>query len=431
LREIKDFYFYEYLKRSLQSDEYFLELIKYELDARIYRHGEHFRASEKFSIIRFIISLGLKILYVFVHGRKKNLKNALLFNANLYLKEPLIKGGFNLISTETTFRSKLYVIGGLRILLKIELIRFCIATREIPYLLSNHFHKRIQSLKKDLKGLIEENDIRGLLLSNDMAFLEKLLIEIFKELKRPSFVYLHGIPTTYNVVDNSRSDFMVVWSEKIKQIYTNIGVKQEKILVAGNPLYSNVQPAINSYDLDSILIISHSITQSPENSDQFIVQDRGALLTYLYSIQEVLKGLGVKCVKLRVHPSENSEWYKKNIDNSFYSLDSIHLHDTLQTSSLVIGPISTVFFDTLRAGKNYIMYEPLVKHRTVKNFRLVQPFNGVDPRIPVANSEEELKYLISNKVVVSDGVLNDYAGSSFKMEEFERIINFKDFEKIR
>ena len=420
---MKDFYYFSYLRKTAIVDKKILELIKYELDKKVYSYGNQFRKSnENFSTLKFIFSLFIKTIYSIKYSKKSNIKNAILFNANFYLTQEFQEKGYELITPELFYRTKLSFLGGLSTLNKIEFIKYHFIKGDMVYLLSKSFENKILDLKKDLKYYIINNDIKALFLSNDMAFLEKLLISIFKELNLPTFVFLHGIPTTYNNIDNNRADYLVVWSDKIKKIYVNIGVDEEKIIVSGNPIYSSKININLSFNLNNLLVITHSITQSPENSEKLILQERGALLTYLYSIQEVLSKLGVKSVKFRPHPSENPKWYLKNLDNNFYSLDTQSIDTSIKNSSMVIGPISTVFFDAIANNKNYIVYEPLVNNKSAKNFELVPPFDGSDTRIPVANSESQLIALIKNKKIVNKDVLDDYTGGSFNFNKIKDII---------
>jgi hypothetical protein len=225
------------------------------------------------------------------------------------------------------------------------------------------------------------------------------------------------LPTRYNAIDDNRADYLLVWGEKIKECYIRAGVDEKKIFVIGNPGFS-VKPN-NSLrnSLESILVITNCISPFPENSDKVILQDRGNLLTYLYSIQNVLQRFGVKKVRFRPHPFENSSWYEKNVDNNFFILDRDKLSISLEKTSLVIGSSSTVLLDALAHGVNYIVYEPIVDQLTLKNFRLVPPFDKSDARIVVATNEEELYNNIKSKNIIDPSVIKDYLGNEFNIDK--------------
>jgi hypothetical protein len=420
---MKDFYYYTFLKENNIISKNVLDLLKYELDKKVYSYGNHFRRPyECRSKIRFIFHLLIKIILSVKYAQNRNIRNGVIFNAPFYLSAQFEERGFNLITPEFYFGRKFKYIGNVKTLIKLELIKYDFINGDMYYLLGNSFEDKIVSLRSDLRRYIVDNEIKALFLSNDMAFLEKLFISIFRELKLPTFIYLHGIPTTYNNIDNNRADYLVVWSDKIKKTYVDIGVAREKIIVSGNPIYSTRNVGKLEFNLDNVLIITHSITQSPENSNRFIMQERGALLSYLYSIQKVLTHFGIKSVRFRPHPSENPEWYLKNLDKQFYKLDTMQIDDSIEKASMLIGPISTVFFDAISRNKNYIVYEPLVDHKSVKNFDLVQPFDGTEKKIPTANSESELMSIISNKELVDVNVLKDYSGANFEFSEIQNII---------
>ena len=82
------------------------------------------------------------------------------------------------------------------------------------------------------------------------------------------------------------------------------------------------------------------------------------LNVYIYEIGKVLKELGGKA-KLRMHPSENPDWYAKFIDTKFFVIDQDKLSASLANSTLVIGPVSTLFIDAINFGVSYIVYEPV------------------------------------------------------------------------
>ena len=419
---MRDFYYYSYLRDNFFNKK-LLDLIKYDLDKKVFYYGDHFKKNyENFSSFKFYLILILKNLYA-VKFLKKKKANSILFNANFYLVPEFNKIGYNILTPELYIGTNLNVVGSFSTFNKLEFFKKNFINDDLFYLLSKPFNQKILKYKSELKETILNSGVKALFLSNDMAFIEKIYISIFKELKIPSFVFLHGIPTCYNIIDNTRADFLVVWSEKIKQNFIDVGFSSKKIIVSGNPLYSDKLVNDISFDLDDLLIITHSITQTPENSDKLILQERGALLTYLYSIQKVLLGFNVKSVRFRPHPSENPKWYLKNLDKNFFLLDTQPIKDSIQRSSMLIGPTSTVFFDAIAAGKNYIVYEPLINGKSAKNFELVPPFNGTENRIPVATNEDQLLECINTKKIVDKNVLNDYTGRSFSLKDCNDIIN--------
>ena len=120
---------------------------------------------------------------------------------------------------------------------------------------------------------------------------------------------------------------------------------------------------------------------------------------------------------MRPHPSQNPKWLFRFIDNNFFSLDTATLSDSLNRSTLVIGPTSTLFLESLIYGVNYTVYEPLINEDTsLGGYKLVPPFDGKNKKVPVANSEKELIEIISNKICNDVSIIDDYIAPKFSLD---------------
>lgn len=159
-----------------------------------------------------------------------------------------------------------------------------------------------------------------------------------------------------------------------------------------------------------------------QHNDGVRLTDRGNLILYLYMVQSVLKKFGVKRVRFRPHPSENSAWYFKFIDKDFYQVDHENLQKSLQKSTIVIGPTSTVFLETLYNGVNYVCFEPSWNGMDLTNFELVPPFDGSDERLPVAKNEEQLECIIKEKTKVDISIFNEYIKTPFDLSFVKSMI---------
>src|SRR5690606_41685381 len=129
----------------------------------------------------------------------------------------------------------------------------------------------------------------------------------------------------------------MVWSEKIKENYIHAGFKESKIKVVGNLKYKKIpnNKTLRS-DLTDVLIlpVSSSIYHQHEY-DQTILMDKSMAILYLYKIQRVLKKLGVKNVRYRLHPTLNRSWVHPFLDPSFYTQDTESLDASLNRTTLV------------------------------------------------------------------------------------------------
>ncbi|MGB7958044.1 MAG: hypothetical protein WCF77_04380 [Minisyncoccia bacterium] len=288
-------------------------------------------------------------------------------------------------------------------------------------ILSDDFFKEVDRFAADAAAHYRAIGVDALIVPNDIVFFEQLNIKILEKLEKPSFVFLHGLPSRYNRYDENQADYLIVWGKKIKQNYVNAGVDPEKIIVSGHPFYEKLSSGPLRYGLDDILIISKSLNGSQQRDGVRLI-DRGNLIIYLEGVKNVLKSIGVKNVRLRVHPSESIDWYFKFIDRDFFIADSSPLQDSLRRATLVIGPTSTVFLESIYYGVNYLVYEPTSQNIDLSGFPLVPPFDGSDPKVAVAKNEAELRQLLKGKTVLDKTVFNDYIETPFNPRVFTDLI---------
>ena len=131
-------------------------------------------------------------------------------------------------------------------------------------------------------------------------------------------------------------------------------------------------------------------------------------------IQTVLEYFGVKNVRFRPHPSEDINWYLKYIDNDFFMPDLQSIDKSINESTLIIGPTSTVFLESINSGVNYIVYEPkLANGLGLDGYEIISPFDGSDINVPVANDILSLKSIILKKQFVNPKMLSEYLNIKF------------------
>ena len=254
------------------------------------------------------------------------------------------------------------------------------------------------------------NDFDGLFVGNDEYFISKLFIDAFKSMHIPTYNWSHGIEAAVGL--EMRTDYKLVWGDKLKDNLIKDGKKEEAILISGNINYfdsANLTAFRNS--LDDVLVLT-SVTighvRHVWDYEQFGKWDRSLLITYIYSVEKVLKSLGVKHARLRPHPMNNKLWVDKFIDTDFFSMDNLSLEMSLERATLAIGPTSSTFVEALRKGVTYLVYEPGGGRKGMTDIPLVKPFDGSDPNIKVAFTEEGLKELIVSKYSYNKNVLDNY-----------------------
>ena len=240
-------------------------------------------------------------------------------------------------------------------------------------------------------------------------------------------IALHGLPGRYNSIDDNRADYLLVWGDRIKEYHVRGGIGPDKILVTGHPEYSPAAPQALTvpgklrFSLGNILVLSKAMNGAQYSVEE-VLTDRGNLILYLYSIRKILQKNGVKRVTLRLHPSESVDWYRSFLPGGFFQFDNSPLHNSIARASLVIGPASTVFIESLIAGVNYLVYEPMLNGRDLLNLPVVPPFDGSEPGIPVANSEEDFQRLLSEGGAINPSVIPCYIKPSLDLSFIRTVI---------
>lgn len=285
---------------------------------------------------------------------------------------------------------------------------------------------------QELEAVISEQYLKyrmvGLIIPNCEPFLYNLHLDIFKKLQIPSFTVLHGLPGIYDLESEKKADYLLVWGEQIKQNYIDVGFDSERVKVIGHPRYQEV-PKITKLrnSLDDVLVATTGSVQFDPYGweyDKFPLFDRNLLLVYCYSVEKVLKKLGVKHARLRAHPSVGLEWLEKFVDMNFYTVEKngkCALSDSLNRSSLVIGPTSSVWLESVLYGVNYIVYEPGDGKNNLSNAPLVPPFDGSDSYLDVAFDEDALFDMIKHGYQLNTAILDKYI-SPFNFEEANKLL---------
>ncbi len=413
-----------YIKKHSNADEDILESLAYDLAMQIYYYGGQFRspAEDSFIVKRWLKTVLNNVLsecgFMFKALSKNRIttrKNNIISNSYFSVNDELKKIGYNVY--QPFWRSGRFVDVSVdrKLVREFNGIRNSLAESDFIDIINEGFLKRIRKFRGHLMDFYTAYNIAALIVPYDLPFFEKLSISIFKEIKRPSFVFLHGLPARYsNFVDN-RTDYRIVWGDKIREAYINAGVAGNRIFVSGHPHYKKFDVEELAFDLRDILVITKTMGGCQWS-------DRGNLILYLYSVQNVLKRMGVGSVRVRMHPCENPRWYFKFIDNGFFKLDNQCLADSLKRSTLVIGPTSTVFLESMYYGVNYTIYEPAVDDIDLMKWKLVPPFNGIDQRIPVAKNEDELMKLLADRGRIDISCFSDYIRTPFDITFIKQFI---------
>ncbi|PZX92487.1 hypothetical protein DOS84_15320 [Flavobacterium aquariorum] len=280
--------------------------------------------------------------------------------------------------------------------------------------LKPELHAEFEKFQSHFIDQYTEKNFKALLLNTDQYFYSKYFIDVFKKIQKPSFVFSHGMPGIYSLDVDNRSDYLMVWSEKIKKNYIDAGFNFSKIKVVGNPKFKSLEKDKNlRSDLSNILIIPLSSALWHQHEyDNTVISDKSMIVLYLYKVQSVLKKIGIKKARYRPHPSIDKKWVHAFLDQDFYISDNEPLKDSLNRSSLVIGATSTVLLESLINGVNYIVFEPKDQEGiNMAGFKLVPPFDGTDEKVMIANDEDELEKMLRYNAMSEYSLVHDYIQS--------------------
>jgi hypothetical protein len=409
-----------------------LELLKYELDKHVYYFGQHFshpyegayppehklpiveQALRMFSANIERLNLVPNLVEELHRGRSSE---TLVCNAYFAWRKELEKVGWRVESpiwsndqplneVEAIFRQQCALIN--------ELFRV-----DFRLLLDQTFLSALRETMKLVDLYYSSPIFKGVIVPYTLPFFEGYTIKYFQRTARPTFLAMHGILSCHHGwgMREHHTDFYVTWGPTLAKELIGAGLNPKQVIAAGHPDYQNVSVDSLRFDLNDVLVLGRCSMGAP--SLHFpIYQNRSEQLDYVYRIQAVLKNAGVERARLRPHPSESPQWYASFVDTDFYQLDLAPLQQSIDSSSLAIGPVSSMLVDCAVRGLNYLIFDPADDYNPLDlhNYKPGLPFNGEDSRIPVAKTDQDLELFLTNKRAVNPSFISDYVGERFKPE---------------
>ncbi len=405
---------------SNKIDENNYDVILYQVNNVLYNYGDHHK-SEKNSLKMKIFYLVKKIIlflsrYFCLLSAKK--KNIIISNAYVTLNF----NNYTNVSPPWSFNLKYKILSTYKLSKIVYEIKSILSKKKLKLLFSNSFESLIMSYESEFSKFLIDNDVKCIIVPNDLDFFENSSIKIAKNNNIPTFVYLHGLPGRYNNIDDNRADYLIVWGAGIKKAYIDHGVLPSKIFTIKHPIYSDFKFTILKSSLDNVLVLTKAISGTPSSSDKLFVGDRSKSLLYLEKVKIILTELGVKNARLRLHPSESEDFYRNNLIGNYYIFDQNDKMESLKNSTLVVGPTSTMVLDTIKAGVNYILFDPKIDNKLMDNSdELVSPFDG-SSFINLSTTIEDFKKNISNP---KDNIKQENLSDFFKVDEadYQKILN--------
>lgn len=413
-----DRYLIKYLRDNAdnQLSRKYIDYFKIELDWHIYNSENHisnnYYRNRKIGTKQRIVHLLQYSNALFSHLKNRNDNTKKVLSTLYYpINETMLALGYSIESPVWGSVGRDNIFGDIQTISWHKKVQNLIRNEDFHSFLDYKLHQQLEDFQNHLLKQYKNQDFKALFLYTDQYFYSKYNIEIFKKLNRPSFVFTHGLPGVYSLEVDNRSDYLMVWSQKIKENYVAIGFNPSKVKVVGNPKYKKI-PSNNVLrsDLSDVLVlpVSSSLYHQHEY-DQTILVDKSMAILYLYKVQNILKKRGVKKARYRLHPTLNRSWVHPFVDPSFYIQDTEPLQTSLKKTTLVIGATSTVLLEALIYGVNYIVFEPKDEDGlNLLNTSLVPPFDGSDPKLKIANDDLELENLIRSNALTDYTIVHDY-----------------------
>ena len=413
-------YLIKYLLENEQDDliRKYIEYSRVELDWFIYNYGDHISKTHcrdqshnfRKKKIQLAQNWSARINY---HKSQFGLEN--IFSCVLV---PDLQSDYNFYSSVLQPVRFTNIIGGNKAIRLRKRKNIIVYKGEFLDLLNKNYIEEWESYKSVFLKEISPYSFKGAFFPTDQYFEDKYLMDIFKELGIPTFIFVHGLPGVYSLDLENRSDYLMVWGQRMKEHYINTGFNQNKIYVTGNRHYSQIdynQKLRN--ELDDVLVIPPSDLLWHQNTwGEPILMDRSMSILYLYQVEKELKKIGVNHARFRVHPSINSSWTYSFLDHDFYTIDKMPLSKSLSEATMVIGAASTVLLDAIIAGVNYVMYEPQENGKCSIGLDAIPPFDGGD-NIEVAKNTVELNSLLKERYVIEPKKLKGY------IEPFNKLLS--------
>ncbi len=435
---MKEYYYFDYLKKDVKYSDY----LKSELDKRIYYFGNHFKNRFENENNRKLLKTCLLYIFSFVTIKyfyfPKKRRNELNVISSAYFKfgGQLNKSGFRSYPTPWSINKSGSLLS-LREFITLRIFIYNLEISNFAAITGIEFEKKIERVSILLNKILINRKIVGVFLPQDVGILERITISHAKKLGIPTFVVLHGWALRYgNTVNDNYADYICVHGEALRDNLISSGFKREKILVIGHPYYSNmIYPTQLRFSFEDILVISKPLPGQPLEIDNRLfgrskdtnrLKDRGNAILYLLMIKNVLRQFGVNNVRLRVHPSESPSWYLKFLGSDFFIIDKEVLNRSLKSSTLVIGPTSSMFIDALFSGVNYVIFEPLYDDGLdILNDPVGFPFDGLTENIPVAQDEESLLDILIKKTSLNLNDMSKLVSPMVNLSKIVEILNKK------
>jgi len=217
----------------------------------------------------------------------------------------------------------------------------------------------ISSLNVVIKNFNKYNITTSIIQTYDYS-IERIILLYHYNQKSKCYLYNHGILN----VNKDRYDISkflygyLSWGELDSNLIKRNSKKIEIIKFGNSDIKIN---SFNSKFDKSIKNVSYLILQNitsfnSERSYEDSLNENIKILSLLLTL-----GIKKNNIYLKLHPGRSNFKYLKDYFSKFFDKENIYInnniYDVISSTDIVIGPVSTVFYETLRLKKIYICYQ--------------------------------------------------------------------------
>ena len=176
-----------------------------------------------------------------------------------------------------------------------------------------YFKKRALEFIKEIqlaKELLNKFHFSFVLLHSEVGPNEKILLQLAKLKKIPTFLLQHGLindsvegydHNVYSGVVPIESDYAIVWGKVYEDYFRQIGIPEEKIHTIGTPIYDNLK-ALNSVDSEEDYILLATSGPTKEVAVDLIIENIEKNIATIKKIAEIVVSHNKKLI-VKLHPS--------------------------------------------------------------------------------------------------------------------------------
>lgn len=423
---MKDYSLYNFYKEiSVARVAEHLDLIEYVIQEDVYRSGDHLKPRNPTKLKFFsniLLTFAAQVFAQFTVKRPRTVKYRGFSLSSSTYDCHFLDGEYSIDRAVWAPKRDVPSRFKLRLWVSYLRIRWCFNFSPRRFLIDEKFIDMVSQLKKQLIELVEKEQYSFLFVSDDLSFEARLLISVFDELGMPSFLLAHGgMHSFYGNGMDERTTYLCQWGQLQVDGFVENGYDVTRLFNVGHPSYIKKKGPLRS-SLDSVLVLTRSCTAARIEEVKEI-EDRGKAVAYMLELQSSLQSLGVERVRYRPHPVEESDWYSQFLDPEFFKLDNDSVGVSLNKSSLVVGPISTMMVDAVCRGVNYVIFEPLEDAKNILGATTISPMLSRPADYPWAKSREELESTLKQGRKISkdgvDALLNDRFEADLVKEKIE------------